>query len=75
MAFKYITKIPPLFPDNPKVEMPDELLEFRDYLGHMIKAATVTEEIEFLSSIPCRKRVKRKPCEGFAKIMKQTWKS
>lgn len=72
MDFKYVTKIPHLFPKNPKTEMPADILAFRNYLGHMIKASVATDELEFLSPIPCRKRVKRKPCEGFVKIMKQT---
>ena len=69
--FKYITDITHFFPDDPDAQMPDEALALREYLGHVIKAATVTAEVEFLSAIPCRKRVNRKPCPGFVKVMKQ----
>lgn len=72
MDFKYITDMNHLFSDDPKAEMPDELLEFRDYLGHIIGSATVTNEVEFQSGIPCRKKVSRKSCQGFIKVMKQS---
>ncbi|MEK6707075.1 MAG: hypothetical protein AABZ06_14960 [Bdellovibrionota bacterium] len=71
MNFKYSSDMTDLFSDAPKAEMPDELLEFRDYLGHIIGSATVTNEVEFLSPIPCRKKVSRKPCTGFVKVIKQ----
>jgi hypothetical protein len=71
MDFKYITDMTHLFSDDPKGEVPDELLEFRTYLGHIIKAATVTSDVEFQSAIPCRKKLNRKPCPGFMKVMKQ----
>ena len=71
MDFKYVTNISHLFSKDPKAEMPDELLKFRNYLGHVIRAATVTNEIDFLSAIPCRKKPSRKPCTGFLKVTKQ----
>jgi hypothetical protein len=69
--FKYITDITHFFPDDPDAEMPDEALALREYLGHVIKAATVTAEVEFPSAIPCRKRVNRRLCAGFVKIRRQ----
>ncbi len=71
LDFKYITDITLFFPDDPTAEMPKAALALREYLGHVIKAATVTAEVEFLSAIPCRKRVNRQPCSGFLKVMKQ----
>jgi hypothetical protein len=71
MDFKYVTDMNHLFSEDPNSEMPDELLEFRTYLGHIIGSATVTNEVEFLSAILCRKKVNRKPCEGFVKVTKQ----
>lgn len=71
MDFKYITDITHFFPDDPDAEMPNAALALREHLGHVIKAATVTGEVEFLSAIPCRKRLNRKPCPGFVKVMKR----
>jgi hypothetical protein len=72
MEYKYITDITHLFSDDPKSEMPYELLGFRDFLGHIIAAATVTGEAEFQSGIPCRKRVNRKACPGFVLVSNQS---
>ena len=71
MDFKYVTDMTHLFSDDPNTEVPDELLKFRDYLGHVVSSATVTNEVEFLSAIPCRKKPNRKPCPGFVKVMRQ----
>jgi hypothetical protein len=70
MDFKYITDITHFFPDDPDAEMPNQALALRAYLGHVIKAATVTAEVEFLCAIPCRKRVNRMACPGFVRVMK-----
>jgi hypothetical protein len=69
--FKYITDITHFLPDDPDAEMPNAALALRDHLGHLIKAATVTWEVEFLSAIPCRKRLNGKPCPGSMQVMKQ----
>lgn len=71
MDYKYITDMNHLVSDDPKVEVPDEVLEFRDYLGHLISAATATTDAELLSAIPCRKKVNRKMCSGFVKVKRQ----
>jgi hypothetical protein len=69
MGYQYITDMSHLFSDDPRAEMPPKLLSFRSYLGHMIKAATVTSDFDFVSAIQCRKKVNRKPCPGFAHII------
>ncbi len=71
MEFKYITDITHLISEDHDAEMPDELFTFREYLGHFIKAASVTSEVEFQSAVPCRKKINRKPCPGFIDIVKR----
>ncbi len=46
-------------------ELPPKVERLRDFLGHVIRAATATpEDIDIASAIRCQKRVNRKRCEG-----------
>ncbi len=71
MDYKYITNIRHLISEDPASEIPDAILRERDFLGLIIKAATSGDEINFISAVPCRKRVNRKPCQGTIMIMRQ----
>jgi hypothetical protein len=52
--------------------MPDEALALREYLGHIIKAATVTAEVEFLSAIPPGDQGAQRGRDGYAGTPKAT---
>lgn len=71
MAYSYITNIRHLIPEDPSIELPDEAFKFRKFLGDIIKSATAGTDVEFVSGLPCRKRVNRKPCPGSISINRQ----
>ncbi len=72
MDYKYITDIKHLFSDDSTAAMSDDTLAYRTFLGHLIGAATVTDDVEFQSAVPCRKIVIRKPCPGFIRVFHQS---
>lgn len=67
---QFMTDITHLAPnDGPEPDLPEKLWKFRDYLGRIISAATARAELtSFISGLPCRARVNRKPCDGTIKI-------
>lgn len=67
---QFMTDITHLAPsEGPEPDLPEKLWKFRDYLGRIIKAATARAELtSFISGIPCRARVNRRPCGGTIKI-------
>jgi hypothetical protein len=60
MAYTYITNIQHLIPKDPNAAVPTEALRLREFFGLIIKAATASPDVEFVSGLPCRKRVNRK---------------
>lgn len=71
MAYTYITNIRHFIPEDPTAEVPDEVLKHREFFGLIIKAATAGTDVEFVSGLPCRKRINRKPCTGSIEVKRQ----
>ncbi len=71
MAYTYITNIRHLISENPTAEVPRQVLKERDFLGAIIKASTAGDEVEFLTGLPCRRRINRKACTGTILVRRQ----
>jgi hypothetical protein len=67
---QFMTDITHLAPsEGPEPDLPEKLWKFRDYLGRIISAATFRADLtSFISGLPCRTKVNRKPCQGTIKI-------
>lgn len=71
MNYLYVTNFRHLIPENPTAELPNQTIKLRQFLSAIIKAATASQNFEFLSGLSCRKRVNRKPCQGAILIKRQ----
>ena len=45
-------------------ELPTPARKLRDFLAHIIRAGTAAGAVNFISGIPCRKKVARRACPG-----------
>ena len=45
-------------------ELPTPARKLRDFLAHIIRAGTAADAVNFISGIPCRKKVARRACPG-----------
>jgi hypothetical protein len=59
-----ITNILHLEGADSREPLPAAFLKLRDHLHHIVQAATSVEHAHFVTGIPCRRRMNRKPCAG-----------
>jgi len=58
------------FPENPEMQLSAAAARMREFLGHIVRAATASRLEAFLSGVPCRRRPSNRRCPGSIGVRK-----